>query len=121
VSDLDRLERDLQRAVRDVVDEVRQVVSRGALNVKRDWRRRWSGHPTIRHLPDAVGYDVHGVGNTISAEIGPDKNRRQGPLGNIIEFGSVNNPPIPGGLPALRAEAPRFERALTDVAERLLR
>ena len=51
------------------------------------------------------------------AEIGPDKLRPQGPLGNLIEFGSINNPPHPGGLPAALREEPRFEKAAADAAE----
>lgn len=96
------------------------VVNKGAVNVKKDWRQRWSGIAHAPALPAAVTYDItYGLGR-IEAEIGPDKDLRQGPLGNIIEFGTVNNAPIPGGLPALAAEAPRFERALGDIGGRML-
>ena len=108
---------DYDDAQSHVDTELRAVVNRGAFNIRRDWRRRWSGYAHLRHLPNAVTYDVGGTGGTYTAEIGPDKSRRQGPLGNIIEFGSVNNAPIRGGLPAALAEEPRFERAVADAAE----
>jgi hypothetical protein len=91
--------------------EARAIVAKGALNIKRDWQQRWSGHAHIPALPSAITYDVTRTPLSIAAEIGPDKSRAQGPLGNIIEFGTRNNAPIPGGLPALQAELPRFTAA----------
>jgi hypothetical protein len=68
-----------------------------------------------------VSYDVfHTFAGNSHAEVGPDKAKRQGALGNIIEFGTPKNAPIPGGLPALETEAPRFEKALGELGERLL-
>lgn len=103
--------------------EVRRVVSRGALNVKRDWARRWKGHPRIRALPYSINYDLASADDVLSAEIGPDHAKRQATLAHLIEYGnaeygSVRNAPIPGGLPALAAEEPRFVRALGDLGEK---
>lgn len=103
--------------------DVRQVVSKGALNVKKDWADRWRGHASIRHLPRSINYDVQSDGNGASAEIGPDAAKIQGNLAHFIElgnaeYGSVRNAPIPGGLPALAAEEPRFVRALADLGEK---
>ena len=100
--------------------EVDAVVTKGALNIKQDWARRWSG---LAHAPAAgasINFDVYHLPGSVRAEIGADKSRRQGPLANLLEFGSKNNAPIPGGLPALDAEAPRMEKALGDLGERLL-
>lgn len=110
----------LHDAGRDVVPEVEKVAARGALQVKRDWADRWRGLAHAPALPRAVSYDVDVRGTRVDAEIGPDKARRQGALGNLLEFGSVNNAPRPAGAPALAAEAPRFEAALATVGERLL-
>ena len=110
----------LERAQSRALPETGAVVTKGALNVKTDWARRWSG---LKHAPAigrAVSYDVYHWPGSVNAEIGPDKSRRQGALGNLIEYGSVNNAPVPGGIPALEAEAPKFERALSDLGERLL-
>jgi hypothetical protein len=118
--DLRVLIHDLGQASAGVLDQVEKVASKGALNIKKDWRDRWSGHSHIPRLPYAVGYDVERSEDTVRAEIGPDKDMPQGPLGNLIEFGSVHNAPIPGGLPALDAEEPRFARALENLGEQLL-
>lgn len=101
-------------------EELRPVVSKGALNIKRDWAARWSGFRHAPYLGAAVSYDLDESGGVLGAEIGPDKDRRQGALGNLLEFGSVNNAPHPGGRPALDAEAPRFEQAAGDAAEKLV-
>ena len=79
----------------------------------------------IAHAPDyprAITYDTtdHGVGKGVSAEIGPDKDRRQGALGNILEYGTVNNPPYAHLGPALDYEGPNFERYLGELGEDLL-
>jgi hypothetical protein len=119
-SDLQRLVVELDRTLAGTLPAARAVVQKGALNIKRDWRARWSG---LRHAPAvgaAVTYDTSETAMSVRAEIGPDKSRRQGALGNLIEYGSLKNSPIPGGAPALAAEAPRFEKAINDFAVKLL-
>jgi len=91
--------------------EARKVVVKGCYNIKADWRRRWSGYPHAPGLPYAITYDTKQLGGRIEGEVGPDKDKRQGALGNLFEFGSLKNAPIPGGAPALEAERPKFERA----------
>lgn len=102
--------------------EIGKVVTRGAFNIKKDWRQRWAGLSHAPRLPYAVSYDVEYLvaGQTVTAEIGPDKNKRQGALGNIIEFGSPTSAPHPGGLPALATEEPKFVEQLERVAVRQL-
>jgi hypothetical protein len=115
-SGLDGLAADLNRAAQVAPAAARKVVQAGAFNIKRDWRAAWSG---LAHAPSvgrAVTYDTVVTATGATAEIGPDKALRQGALGNLIEFGSINNAPHPGGAPALEAEQPRFERALEQVA-----
>lgn len=96
----------------------RAVVNKGALNVKVGWKRRWQGLSHAPMLADAITYDLvsRGLGEH-EAEIGPDKNLPQGALGNLIEFGSVNNRPHPGGLPAAIREESRFVEAAADAGE----
>lgn len=114
-----RLATALARIPEQAVVGARAVVQRGALNIKMDWKARWSGHPHFPALPAAITYDTRMAGTVIDAEIGVDKSRRQAGLGNIIEFGTRKNAPIPGGLPALQAELPRFEAAIVALATRL--
>jgi hypothetical protein len=116
----DELARALHDAAEKAPVEARKVVAKGAVNIKKEWRRRWSGYPHARALPYAVTYDLTSLGTAVAAEIGPDKAKRQGALGNLLEYGSIHNAPIPGGAPALEAEQPRFVKALEDMAERLI-
>lgn len=118
--DLGELRALLHDVATEVTPRARRVLVRGALNIKNDWRRRWSGLAHAPALPYAISYDTASRGYTASAEIGPDKAKRQGSLGNLIEYGSVNNPPHPGGSPALDAEEPKFQRALEDLGTKLL-
>ena len=92
--------------------EAKKVVSKGALNVKTEWRRRWRGIAHAPRLPLSISYDITEAADMIVAEIGPvDGPALQGFLGAIIEFGGAHNAPHPGGLPALQAEEPRFAAA----------
>jgi hypothetical protein len=103
---------DLAREAKIAPVEARKVVGKGCLNVKTDWRRRWSGYPHAPRLPYAITYDTKQLGGRIEGEVGPDKGKPQGALGNLFEYGSVKNSPIPGGAPALETERPKFERAM---------
>lgn len=117
---LEALAADFDGAARAVPGEVRKVVQRGALNIKNDWRRRWSGHPHLRALPSTINYDTVERGDRASAEIGPNRERKAAALANIPEYGTVNNAPLPGGAPALETERPKFLKALEDVAGKAL-
>lgn len=105
-------------------EELKPVVSKGGLNIKKQAAETWAGH---RHAPDlgkSVTYDdPHEDGPSLVTEVGPDKDRRQGPLGTIYEYGIENGTltvaPRPALGPALDAEEPRFEQAAGDAAERL--
>jgi hypothetical protein len=121
-SGLNALAADLDHAARIAPDEVRKVTQKGALNIKKDWQKAWSGHPRIRMLPGTITYDTEQVGTRSDAEIGPDRSRPGAALANLIEyeFGGIHSAPIPGGQPALERERPRYEKALGDLEVRLL-
>lgn len=120
IEGLDELAGLLQHAQDTVVKETRKVVAKGALNIKKDTADRWRGNRHAPYISGAVSYDTNVSGTEVSAEIGPDKARRQGALGNLLEYGSVHNGPIPALSPALDAEEPRFVQAMEDMAARLL-
>lgn len=111
----------LQRSAADASRQMAQVVTRGALNVKNDWRDNAtaSSGRHARHYPMTISYDVHPIPGGAHAEIGPDKSKVQGPLGNLLEFGSVHNPPHNDGGRALAAEAPRFAVQVRAVTLRM--
>lgn len=97
------------------------VVTRGALNVKNQWRDNaiaTSGRHA-RAYPYSVSYDVKAIPGGAQAEIGPDKGRKQGALGNLLEFGSSKNRPHNDGGRALLAEAPRFAAQVAALTQRL--
>ncbi|MFE1358855.1 hypothetical protein [Streptomyces harbinensis] len=94
------------------------VVTRGAMNVKRDWRANAaaSAGRHARLYPSSISYDLTPIPGGMMAEIGPDKARPQGALGNLLEYGSANNPPHNDGGRALASEAARFAAAVAAVA-----
>lgn len=93
------------------------VVTKGALNIKNDWRASASGLKHAPAYPSSITFDVDVAPSKVNAEIGPDKEKRQGALGNLIEFGSSKNPPHLDGQRALAAEEPRFIEACAQAAE----
>jgi hypothetical protein len=84
--------------------------------VRDSWRERSSGSPYAPAFPYSITYDLtvyRGFGvSLLRSEIGPDKARPQGALGNLLEFGSVNNPPRGFGLAALQEHEDDLERGL---------
>lgn len=117
---LQLLAAELAHAAQVAPDEARKIVQKGLLNVKADWRKRWTGHAHAPRLPYSITYDSYLNRQVAGGEVGPDKDKRQGALGNLFEYGSVNNAPIPGGAPAARAEQPRLEKALANLPVTLL-
>ncbi len=118
--DLDRWALKLDQAVSEMPDEAAKVVEKGALNIKNDARRRAGGLRHAPAYPASITYDTRRGLRGPEAEIGPDKGKRQGALGNLLEYGSVKNGPIPHMAPAAEAEGPKFERALEDLSAQLL-
>jgi hypothetical protein len=114
--ELDELVADIGRVGIRTEARVRPVVAKGALNIKTRWAELWADLESAPRLAAAVTYDLEQSATAFGALIGPDKDRPQGALGNLVEFGSVNNAPTPGGQPALDEEAPRFEAAIASAA-----
>ena len=120
ISGLNELVADLTAAPGKAQRKVDAVVKKGAVNVKNDWRQRASG---LRHAPlypNSITFSAGWKAGAYEAEIGPDKELPQGPLGNLIELGSANNAPHGNDIAARDAEAPRFEKAMGDLADGLL-
>lgn len=102
-----------------MLKKVDGVVGRAGFNVKTEAVRRVSGYAHLPKYPKSISYDqFHGLGVS-GVVIGPDKNRPQGALGNIIEDGSPTSEPIPHLAPAAALEAPRFEQALAILHDQL--
>jgi hypothetical protein len=108
------------KAEAEVEDKTERVIGFGCNQIKKDWKRRWSGYAHLPHLPRAIDYDVDSAGGVVTGEVGPNRGMLQGRLGVFIEFGTPTSAPIPGGLPAHEAEEPKFVNAMGDMAEKLL-
>ena len=107
----------------EIIPQGERLVGKGSNQIKQDWKRRWSGLARAGGLPRTISYDVRTTGTLIDGEIGPDLDRGgQAPLGGFLEleYGTRWSAPQPAGAPALEAEAPRFEKALGDLAVKLL-
>ena len=59
--------------------------------------------------------------STLRAEIGPDKGRAQGALGNLIEYGSVNNPPQGIMHGAVQANEADFDKGVDKAIDDALK
>lgn len=103
-----------------VVPQMRSVTSRGALNIKNAAKasiQSQTRHKYVVQYPNSITYDITAAGLSVSAEIGPDKGKPQGALGNLLEFGSSRNAPLPHLIPSWEAEVPGYESFMAAVAE----
>lgn len=110
VHEVEELAQDLMAAVVKVQTKAMGIVRKGAVNIKKDWRQNATvsaGRHAPRY-PFSIDFDMAPSVGAIIAEIGPDKDKTQGALGNLIEFGSVHNPPHNDGGRALDKEEPNF-------------
>lgn len=110
----------IQKAPAATRKQARAVVSKGSLNIKNEARKNAPGSGSARHYPASINYDVTEKDGEIVGEIGPAEGRRQWGLGNLLEYGSENNPPMPHLEPALDHEEPRFVKAAEDLAAEAL-
>jgi hypothetical protein len=114
--ELDQLAADLGDVTDNAGPNVSKAIGITSLKVKKAWQGRLDGSSTLPGLPSAVTYDIttfQGFGvSVIKSEIGFEKDRRQGALGNFSEFGT---PKVPGrgyGLAALEENQKDFEDGL---------
>jgi hypothetical protein len=104
-----------------VLEHGRPIVERGCYNIKRDAASAAAGHRHLPHYGASISYDVTIRGHVITGEVGPDKHRRQGALGNIAEYGTGHHgPALPVLGPAFEAEVPRFLDAVADMLVEVL-
>lgn len=110
------LAKDLEDVPKNAGKFIRKAVQRSAHVVRDGWRSRAEGMAHAPAFPSSITYDLkgfQGFGATVlEAEIGPDKGRPQGALGNLIEFGSRNNAPQGLGQAALHSAEADFERGI---------
>lgn len=123
----DTLAADMLKAAASAVVATQAVVAKGALNVKTEARANVlksaptrNAHAHLAITYDDPSVDVRFGSPTIGTEIGYDKDKRGGDLGNILEYGTRTSPPHRDLGRALDSEEPRFEGALAAVIGKLL-
>lgn len=103
VTGLDGVVADFTGSPERLAVNLRKAVQVTCVKVRDDARRRIAGHRYLPAYPYSITYNTTITDEGVEGEIGPDKNRPQGALGNIVEYGTSKNAPIPHLGPALDA------------------
>ncbi|MBF4549238.1 MULTISPECIES: hypothetical protein [unclassified Pseudoclavibacter] len=114
-SDVQRLVASFGNLEGELKKNVKTAGTVTARHVKDDWKSLALadlGGGSARAYPFSIGYETVELAKSIRWEIGPDKARTQGALGNLIEYGSRNNSPFGQGASALEANTADFERGI---------
>lgn len=119
-SEVDKLSADLGKVAGRSIPPLITSVEKSAAAVQRGMRSEAAGHAHFPHFPNSITHDVKVQVGRIEAEIGPDKGLTQGPLGNILYFGTSKNGPVLNINGPLDTEAPRFQKAVEDAAGKLI-
>jgi len=117
-SQLDAFAAVLAQAVPSIQPKVKAVVSKGALNIKKQLREEAEKSLHFKGVAWTISYDITEDAGEVGAEIGPEK-KAAGNLGNIAYFGGVHGggATLPDPQLALEVEADRFMAALELVVD----
>lgn len=96
--------------------EVDAVLKKGAQNIKEEMARDVRGSSHFKGMAGSISYDSDYRIGQPAYEIGPDKSRPGGSLGNIYYFGTSRGGGTGDLEKPLRSEVPRVESALADLA-----
>lgn len=120
MSEVNKLAADLGRIPGRMVAPVTAALTKSADSLKEAMRADAGGIGHAPYFPDSITAEVKTTVGQFTAEVGPDKDLRQGALGNILYFGTSKNGPVLDINGPLDGEAPKFEKAIEDVAGKLL-
>jgi hypothetical protein len=123
MTEVNKLAVDLAAASFATLPATEKVAQVAGMKIKKGAQKRIKATAEDGHLPaypSSITYDTETRGTTVGVVVGPDKDRNQGALGNVLEYGTSMHAPIPHLQPALEAEAPIFEKLLGEVAEGLI-
>ena len=116
-SEVQRLATNLGKVAGGAVKDVDAVFKKGAQNVKDEMQADARGSVHFKGMAGAISYDsAYRVGAS-RYEVGPDKDRKGGALGNIYYFGTSRGGGSGDIEKPIRSEAPRLESALLDLAD----
>lgn len=131
-SDFSRLTVDVSHLAGVTARYLLPAVETTGRNIRDTARENASGIAHAPQFPGSITYDFVGdafgrgplgafIGGRgaydIELEVGPDKERPQGPLGNLFEYGSVNNPPMGIMHGALQAHEGDLERGVSRAVQ----
>lgn len=112
-SQVRQLAAQLAKAGPAVVPAAERAVTLAAAAVQKDMRAAARGHRRFRSFPSSITTDQR----RLTAEVGPDKRRRQGALGNVLYFGTANNGPVlPHPSESLEAGAQVLAKTVAGIA-----
>ena len=89
-SELMQLSMDLEHGGEAISGNVRKAVQVTSIKIKEDAKASVKGRKNIGHAAHAITYDTTESPSGVQAEIGYDKSRGAGALGNLIEYGAPN-------------------------------
>jgi hypothetical protein len=108
----------LGRVAGSALSEVDAVVKKAAQNVKDEMAADARSSRHFRGMAGSISYDSDYRVGEPAYEVGPDKSRPGGSLGNIYYFGTSRGGGSGDLEKPLRSEGPRFEAALGDLASK---
>lgn len=104
----------LGRIASAALPEVDKIAKRGAQQIKNEMVSDAQSSTHFRSIARSISYDRATAAGQVAYEVGPDKSRG-GSLGNIAYFGGANGGGGTLDIDApLKAEEPRFMKALDD-------
>ena len=117
-SELREFSTELGKVPTKVVTGVRPAVVKAGVNMKNQLREEMDKSKHFK-ASRSIDFDVSDGG--LAVAVGPSKGH-PGSIANIAYFGGVNGGggTVPDPRGALEAEAPRFEKALTDLVGEIL-
>ena len=117
-AELRSLAENLGKIAGSALKDVDAVVQNGALNVKKEMQADVSASPHFKGMAGSISYDSAYRLGAVRYEVGPDKGRRGGALGNIYYFGTSRGGGSGDIEKPLRSEEPRLQSALKDLADK---
>ena len=99
-------------------EDVDAVVTKGAVNVKSEMIAEVSRSRHFKGMAGSITYDQQNTRGVIKREIGPDKGRRGGSLGNIYYFGTSRGGGSGDIEKPIRSEEPRLLSAMHALVDK---
>lgn len=106
----------LGKVAGSALKDVDAIVKKGAQNIKEEMATDARGSRHFRGMAGSISYDSDYRIGEAAYEVGPDKSRPGGSLGNIYYFGTSRGGGTGDLEKPLRSEGPRLESALADLA-----